>query len=78
MPTDEPNPAPESASLIEEDDAAYWQRRAEAELEMAQKATRSEVVAAHVALAEAYLERLYDKSPPPGEGAADDEEKKND
>lgn len=41
-----------------EDDSAYYTRRAEVELEQAQRATRPEVVQVHYQLAEAYLERL--------------------
>lgn len=39
-------------------DDDYLYRRAEAEMEMAQKATSVEAVRAHVSLAEAYLDRL--------------------
>lgn len=41
-----------------EDDGAYYARRAEVELEQAQRATRPEVVQAHYELAQAYLGRL--------------------
>jgi hypothetical protein len=41
-----------------EEDSAYYARRAEAELEQAQRATMPEVVQVHYQLAEAYLERL--------------------
>ena len=41
-----------------EDDNTYFTRRAEVELEQAQRATKPEVVRAHYQLAEAYLERL--------------------
>ncbi|WP_242098153.1 hypothetical protein [Sphingomonas sp. CROZ-RG-20F-R02-07] len=41
-----------------EDDSTYFTRRAEAELEQAQRATKPEVVRVHFMLAEAYLERL--------------------
>ncbi len=78
MTTDESNASPIITCHSKAEDAAYWQRRAEDELEMAQKATRPEVVAAHVALAEAYLERLHEKSPVPGETVNSDEEKNND
>lgn len=40
-----------------ESDAAYWQRRAEEELELAQTATKPETVAAHYVIAEEYLKR---------------------
>ena len=42
-----------------EDDKDYYTRRAEAELERAQRAKKPEVVKAHYLIAEAYLERLY-------------------
>lgn len=41
-----------------EDDSTYFTRRAEAELDQAQRATNPQVVRAHFMLAEAYLERL--------------------
>ena len=41
-----------------EDDSSYYTRRAEAELDQAQRATNPKVVRAHFMLAEAYLERL--------------------
>lgn len=40
------------------DDRRYFERRAERELELAQRATKPEVVKIHVTLAEAYLERV--------------------
>lgn len=43
---------------MNEDDAIYYYRRAEAELEQAQRATKPEVVRAHCQLANAYLERV--------------------
>jgi hypothetical protein len=46
-----------------EDDIIYLQRRAEAELELAQQATKPEVVAAHHQLAEAYLDRIASGAP---------------
>ena len=39
------------------EDAEYYSQRAQAEHELAQKATRPEVVSAHYQLAEAYLEK---------------------
>ena len=42
---------------MNEDDCSYFTRRAEAELELAQRADKPEVVRAHFMLAEAYLER---------------------
>jgi hypothetical protein len=43
---------------MEDDDTAYFHRRAEIELEHAQRATNPYVVAAHYQLAQAYLERV--------------------
>lgn len=48
---------------VSEDDIGYYQRRAEAELERAQQATRPEVVRAHFQLANAYLERIASAEP---------------
>lgn len=39
-------------------DAEYFQRRAEQEVQRAQQATKPEVVAAHYALSELYLQRV--------------------
>lgn len=41
-----------------DDDLDYLQRRAETELEMAQRSEAPEVMAAHYKLAKAYLERV--------------------
>ena len=41
-----------------DDDATYYRRRAETELEKAQQATSPEIVRAHFELANAYLERI--------------------
>jgi hypothetical protein len=41
---------------MSDDDISYYRRRAEAELERAQQATKPEVVKAHYELANAYLE----------------------
>ena len=43
-----------------DDEEEYLRLRAEVELELAQRATKAEVVHAHYVLAEAYLERLKD------------------
>ena len=43
---------------MSDEDVAYFYRRAEDELEMAQKAELPKVVAAHYQLASAYLERV--------------------
>lgn len=45
----------------------YLQRRAEAELEMAQRSVTPEATAAHYQLAEAYLERIQAQEAAPGE-----------
>lgn len=44
-------------------DISYFRRRAEAELDLAQQATKPEVVAAHHQLAEAYLDRITSAEP---------------
>lgn len=62
--------------MNEEDDLEYFQRRAEEELELAQKADVPAVVSAHYELAENYLDRVDRNAaeaaegdvPPPGEG----------
>ena len=41
------------------DDLNYYEKRAEAEIEMAQRATHASVVRAHYELATAYLDRIY-------------------
>ena len=41
------------------EDILYFERRAEAELELAQRATDSRVVKAHYELAAQYLERIH-------------------
>lgn len=46
-----------------EDDISYFQRRAEAELALAQQATKPEVVAVHHKLAEAYFDRIVSAEP---------------
>ena len=40
----------------------YFERRAEAEIEMAQRARDSRAVQAHYELANAYLDRLYGRA----------------
>lgn len=50
-------------------DEGYFRRRAEQELDLAQRATDGAVVLAHYQLAEAYLERLA-----PSEGRPTDRE----
>lgn len=41
-----------------ENDSTYFKRRAQAELDRAQRATNPQAIRAHSILAEAYLERL--------------------
>ena len=48
---------------MREDDATYFYRRAEAELEQAQRADKPEAVRAHFMLANAYLERVAETEP---------------
>jgi len=45
----------------------YFERRAEAELELAQRATDSRVVKVHYDLATQYLERIYGEEVQPAE-----------
>ena len=49
--------AVERRLVVSNEDAEYYSQRAQAEHELAQKATRPEVVSAHYQLAEAYLEK---------------------
>ena len=52
------------------DDHAYFQRRAEAEIELAQRARHQRVVQAHYELASAYLDRIHaDAGEPAGRPA---------
>lgn len=46
----------------------YLERRAEAELALAQEAAHSRAVQAHYELAAAYLERIYGDAPEPEGG----------
>lgn len=52
------------------DDAAYFERRAETQIELASKSDDPRAVQAHYALANFYLERIY--------GAANEAEAAND
>jgi hypothetical protein len=45
------------------DDLNYYERRAEAEIEMAQRAQHRRAVQAHYELASAYLDRIHGDSP---------------
>lgn len=55
-----------------DEDCVYFLRRAEAELELAQRAEHPRAVAAHYRVAEHYLERVYGDVPDriAGEGAS--------
>ncbi len=46
------------------EEAEYFERRAEIQIEMAQKATDTKAVQAHYELANAYLEKLYGETEP--------------
>lgn len=48
------------------DDLAYFQRRAEDEIDLAQRACHARAVQAHYQLASAYLDRVYGETPTPG------------
>jgi len=45
------------------DDVAYFQRRAEDEIAMAQRAAHARAVQAHYQLASAYLDRIHGDAP---------------
>lgn len=45
-------------------DVTYFERRAEAEIELASKATAQSVVQAHYDLASAYLDKIYGDGAP--------------
>ena len=45
------------------EDVDYFQQRAEAEIELAQRAENSRVVQAHYQLAAAYLDRIHGDTP---------------
>jgi hypothetical protein len=47
------------------DDLSYFQRRAEDEIELAQRASHARVVQAHYQLASAYLDRIHGDTPVP-------------
>ena len=52
------------------EDKDYFEKRAEAEIAMAQRATNASVVRAHYELATAYLDLIYGDAPGAGEQAA--------
>jgi hypothetical protein len=45
------------------EEAEYWERRAEAEIALAQQASHQAAVRAHYELASAYLDRIYGDTP---------------
>ena len=49
------------------DDVAYYERRAEAELKLAQRAKDSRAVQVHYELANHYLERIHQEAAPKSE-----------
>lgn len=53
---------------MSDEDSLYFLQRAEAELELARRATHPKAVAAHYHLAESYLDRVYGNG---RDGAAD-------
>lgn len=77
MPIDKPLAGSTRTGAPDDEDAAYWRRRAEEQLEMAQKATQPGIVAAHVELAEAYLERASGYAPGQSKQPGEDEDNVN-
>lgn len=55
-------------SSIGPDEMSYFMRRAEQQLELAQRAEHEQVVHAHYELANLYLDIAYADAAPPGEG----------
>jgi hypothetical protein len=49
----------EQGAQVSRDDILYYSRRAEAELELAQRATHPAAVRAHYVIANHYLDRVY-------------------
>ncbi|HEX8527112.1 hypothetical protein [Allosphingosinicella sp.] len=52
------------------DETAYWERRAEAEIALAQAAPHARAVRAHYELASAYLDRIHGEAPAAATGIA--------
>lgn len=46
---------------MSQDDQTYFERRAEAELELAQKSQHEAAVSAHYQLASSYLDRIFEE-----------------
>jgi hypothetical protein len=53
-----------------DDDATYYQSRAEQELELAQSATNPHAARAHYLIAGFYLDRVYNRPSPPARPVA--------
>ena len=53
---------------MSQDDRDYFERRAEAEIELAQRARHKAAVQAHYELASAYLDRIHGEEPRSGGG----------
>jgi hypothetical protein len=51
------------------EELAYFEQRAEAEIELARRADHVRVVQAHYELATAYLERIHGETGVPGRGS---------
>jgi hypothetical protein len=49
-----------------QEDQNYFERRAEAEIQLAQKSSSTEAVQAHYQLATAYLDKIYGEPEPAG------------
>lgn len=50
------------------EDCAYWERRAEQEIKLAQQAEHGHVAQVHYDLASAYLDRIHGANPKPPPG----------
>ena len=48
---------------MSQEEAEYWERRAEREIELAQASTHRRAVQAHYEIASAYLERVHGEPP---------------
>jgi hypothetical protein len=55
----QPTPVERRINVLSEEDVEYFERRAEAEIELARSAKEPPVVQAHYQLACAYLDRIY-------------------
>jgi len=50
-------------STMSHDDVNYYEKRAEAEIELARQSENSQAVQAHYQLATAYLDKIYGEAP---------------